>query len=80
MNHLRKGIIGLPLYNPETKKWGQAHTQGAFVFAMWIYKNQQSKILDFRLTDDESDFRIDLDKKLLMEEGRELIKKLLIVI
>lgn len=22
MNHLRKGIIGLPLYNPETKKWG----------------------------------------------------------
>lgn len=39
MNHLRKGIVGLPLYNPETNKWGQAHTQGAFVFAMWLYKN-----------------------------------------
>jgi dipeptidyl-peptidase-3 len=26
MNQLRKGIIGLPLYNPEAKKWGQAHT------------------------------------------------------
>ena len=39
MNQLRKGILGLTLYNKETKKWGQAHTQGAFVFAMWIYKN-----------------------------------------
>jgi len=47
---------------------------------MWIYKNQQSKIIDFRLTDNDTDFRIDLDKKLLMGEGRELIKKLLIVI
>ena len=22
MNHLRKGVLGLPLYNPETKAWG----------------------------------------------------------
>jgi len=40
MNQLRKGVIGLPLYNPETKKWGQAHTQGAWVITQWIYKNQ----------------------------------------
>lgn len=33
MSQFRKGIIGLPLYNPEAKRWGQAHTQGAFVFA-----------------------------------------------
>ena len=26
MNQLRKGTIGLPLYNPDAKKWGQAHT------------------------------------------------------
>lgn len=26
MNHFRKGVIGLTCYNPETKKWGQAHT------------------------------------------------------
>ena len=26
MNQLRKGILGLTLYNAETKKWGQAHT------------------------------------------------------
>jgi hypothetical protein len=39
MMQFRKGIVGLPLYNPEAKRWGQAHTQGAFVFAMWIMKN-----------------------------------------
>lgn len=39
MNHLRKGLLGLPLYNPETKKWGQAHTWGAYVLAMYFYKN-----------------------------------------
>lgn len=32
MNQLRKGILGLSLYNAESKKWGQAHTQGAYVF------------------------------------------------
>jgi len=40
MNQIRKGVIGLQLYNPESKKWGQAHTQGAFVYAMYLYKNQ----------------------------------------
>jgi len=80
MNHLRKGVIGLPLYNPEAKKWGQAHTQGAFVFAMWLYKNQKSKIVDFEIIGEEEDFRIHLDKQLLMAEGRELIKELLIVL
>ena len=33
MNQMRKGICGLNLYNPETQKWGQAHTQGAYVLA-----------------------------------------------
>lgn len=52
MSQFRKGTLGLDLYNPETKKWGQAHTQGAFVFAMWIYKNQKSKIVDFEIVGD----------------------------
>ena len=39
MSYFRKGICGLTLYNPESKKWGQAHTQGGFVFAMWMFKN-----------------------------------------
>jgi len=39
MNQLRKGILGLQLYNAETKKWGQAHTQGAYVLTQYIYQN-----------------------------------------
>lgn len=80
MNQLRKGILGLTLYNAETQKWGQAHTQGAFVFAMWLQKNQKSKIVDFIISDDGSDFHIELDQANLVTEGKELIKKLLIVI
>ena len=80
MNQFRKGVLGLTLYNPETKTWGQAHTQGAFVFAMWIYKNQKSKIVDFELQEDKDEFLIHLDEKLLVSEGKDLIRQLLIVL
>lgn len=80
MNHLRKGVLGLPLFNPELKKWGQAHTQGAFVFAMWFYKNQKSKIVNFEIIGDNEDFIIHLDQDKLVTEGQELIKQLLIVL
>ena len=85
MNHLRKGIIGLTLYNTQTKRWGQMHTQGAFVFAMWIYKNQKSKVIDFEILESTEeggaeDFRIHLDLENLKTEGRELISQLLLVL
>ena len=80
MNHLRKGIIGLPLFNPETGKWGQAHTQGAFVFAMWIFHNQKSKIVDFEIVGDNESFLINLDKDNLASEGKELIQRLLVIL
>lgn len=38
-NHFRKAILGLGLFNPVTQKWGQAHTQGAYVFAQYILQN-----------------------------------------
>jgi len=79
MNQLRKGIVGLPLYNAEAKKWGQAHTQGAFVFTQWIYKNQKSKIVDFEITG-ENDFIIHLDEAALISEGKGLISQLLVVL
>jgi dipeptidyl-peptidase-3 len=62
------------------KKWGQAHTQGRYVMAQWVYRNQKSKILDFEIIGDNEDFRIHLDEKLLMTEGRDLISELLVVI
>ena len=37
MNQFRKGVLGLQLYNAETKKWGQAHTQGAYVLTQYLY-------------------------------------------
>ena len=80
MNQMRKGILGLKLYNPDTKKWGQAHTQGAYVLAQWIYQNQKSKIVDFEIIDNGNDLRIWLDKDNLVKEGKDLIKRLLIVI
>lgn len=58
---LRIATNGLTLFNTETNKWGQAHTQGSFVFTMWLYKNQKSKIVDFELLNDDNDFRIHLD-------------------
>lgn len=45
---------------------------------MWIYKNQKSKILDFEITGEE--FFIHLDEANLMNEGRELIRQLLMVL
>lgn len=39
MSQFRKGLLGLQLFNAETKKWGQAHTQGAYVFSQFIYQN-----------------------------------------
>ena len=80
MNQLRKGLLGLTLYNPETKKWGQAHTQGAFVFAMWLYKNQkENKFVDFELGGDDG-FLIHLNQEGLVKHGKELIRQLLVVL
>jgi|APCry1669190327_1035288.scaffolds.fasta_scaffold84664_1 hypothetical protein len=49
---------------------------------MWIYKNQKSKIVDFEITNKDGDesFLIHLDQENLVKEGKELIKKLLIVL
>ena len=47
---------------------------------MWLYKNQKSKIVDFEIIDNGTDFRIHLDQENLISEGKELIKKLLIVL
>lgn len=77
MAQLRKGILGLPLFSPESNKWGQAHTQGAFVYAMYLYKNQKTGFLRFDLNEDKTNFTIHLDRDLLYTEGRELTKSIL---
>ena len=46
---------------------------------MWIYKNQKSKILEFEFGAGDG-IIINLDQHLMATEGRELLRKLLIVI
>jgi len=77
-NYVRKGICGLPLYNKETGKWGQAHTQGAFVFTQYVWQNQKNKLLSVDLT--ETSFTISIDRQYLMDEGRQLISDFLLTL
>lgn len=67
MSQLRKGILGLTLFNPAKNKWGQAHTQGAFVFTQFLLQNQTTPIVTLELT--EESFLIHLSKEHLLKEG-----------
>ena len=80
MNQLRKGVLGLTLYNPETKKWGQAHTNGAWVITQFIYQNQKTEIIKFEFDEAKGDFLIHLNQENLMQEGKDLIRQLLLVL
>lgn len=80
MNQFRKGILGLKLYNPTADRWGQAHTQGAYVFAQFMMQNQKSEIARVELNEEDKTFLIHLDKELLYSEGRELITHFLTIL
>jgi dipeptidyl-peptidase-3 len=66
--YIRKGILGLNLYNDEVKRWGQAHTQGAWIFVQFLLENQMSgqEILTINLEEDKKTFSINLNKYLLL--------------
>ena len=80
MQQFRKGIAGLNLFNAETGKWGQAHTQGAYVFAQYLLQNQKTELCSLELTENGTDFLIHLNKENLMGEGRELIRQFLLIL
>lgn len=80
MSQLRKGVLGLSLFNADTKKWGQAHTQGAYVLTQYLYQNQKSEMIKFEVKESEEDFLIHLDKDLLWTEGRQMIREFLIIL
>jgi dipeptidyl-peptidase-3 len=78
LSFIRKGILGLNLFNPEKNKWGQAHTQGGFVFTMFLYLNQgDSKLLEFEVDEVNETFLIHLDRSQILTKGKELITQLL---
>ena len=80
MNQIRKGILGLQLFNPETNRWGQAHTQGAYVFTQFLYQKQTTNILNFEIIENGTDMRIHLNKENLMTEGKNIIRYLLLIL
>ena len=62
--YIRKAVLGLNLYNDEVKKWGQAHTQGAWVFLQYLLDNQikGQEILVINLEEDKKLFSINLNR------------------
>lgn len=78
--HIRRGILGLKFYNDKSNKWGQAHTQGAYVFASYILKNQNKEkpILKIEFNNDETNFVIIVNKNELVENGHKLVSDMLI--
>ena len=78
MGEIRKGALGqISAYNPATKKWKQAHTQGAWVITNYLLQNQKQKVLEIKLNEKQDDFKIKLDKELMFTEGHEQVKNLL---
>ena len=81
--HFRKGILGLPLFNPINKKWGQAHTQGAWVFTHFIMENQKKgkEIIKVQITEDqngEQSLNLVISKENILEYGQELVGQILL--
>jgi dipeptidyl-peptidase-3 len=62
--YIRKAVLGLNLYNDEVKKWGQAHTEGAWVFLQYILENQVKgqEIIIINLEEDKKTFTINLNR------------------
>lgn len=77
MEVVRQGVLGITsAYNHDQHKWKQAHTQGAFVISQFILQNQKSEILNV-VNRGADDFYININKTNLMNEGVQLISKLL---
>lgn len=85
--YIRKGIIGLPLYDEDVKKWGQAHTQGAWIFVNFLLANQHenNQILTINYDEEKKDLSIELNKYLnynfrdmILIYGQELVNRILV--
>lgn len=77
--YIRKGIMGLPLYNDELKKWGQAHTQGAWVFVQFLLENQMEgqEIVTLNYEEDKKNFAITLNRDMLLCYGQDIVSRIL---
>ena len=79
LTHFRKGTLGLHLFNKDNKKWGQAHTQGAWVFTHFILENQpqSEEIIKIVLDEENKTFTINVNKENIIKHGKALVEKIL---
>ena len=79
LTHFRKGTLGLHLFNKDNKKWGQAHTQGAWVFTHFILENQPQgeEIIKIVLDEENKTFTINVNKENIIKHGKALVEKIL---
>ena len=79
LTHFRKGTLGLHLFNKDNKKWGQAHTQGAWVFTHFILENQPQgeEIIKIVLDEENKTFTINVNKHNIIKHGKALVEKIL---
>ncbi|ELP92790.1 dipeptidyl peptidase III, putative [Entamoeba invadens IP1] len=68
LSEMRSGIVGMKFYNPETKKWGQAHCQARFALYKTVEKSGAVKFEDGNVV---------LDRNMI-GKGIEELKKLLL--
>ena len=68
-------------YDPEIKKWKEAHAQDRFVIMHYIYENQNPDKPVLSIKDgsekDPDNFFIKVHREHVATEGHELIKKML---
>lgn len=78
--HIRNAVYGLDYFNENNKTWGEAHTQGAWVFLSFLLENQikGQEILTFSLEEEKKTFTINLNKEMILCYGNEICEKILI--
>lgn len=77
--HFRQGILGLALYNEETKKWNDPQAQGAWVFTNYILDKQKKgiEILKVDLDKEKNTFNIVVNKEMIVCYGQFIVAELL---
>lgn len=73
----RAGVIALELWDPKSRKWGQAHMQARFsILRTFLEAGDDFATLDYS-SEDLSDLTIKLDKHKILSHGRPAVERYL---
>eukprot|EP00357_Protocruzia_adherens_P016775 CAMPEP_0114997242 /NCGR_PEP_ID=MMETSP0216-20121206/14785_1 /TAXON_ID=223996 /ORGANISM="Protocruzia adherens, Strain Boccale" /LENGTH=708 /DNA_ID=CAMNT_0002361591 /DNA_START=1606 /DNA_END=3732 /DNA_ORIENTATION=- len=74
MSQLLQGFRALEYYNPESKKWGQAHVMGRYVTMRVLH---EAGLVDITFTEDDTNMIVSLKRDLLRTDGKDAVGKFL---